>query len=204
MAFRALRPLSRPAAAAAAAAIPRAPTAAAAASTSSIRRQFLHATPRAFVKVGDAIPDLEVLVEDSPGNKLSLAKELASTPKAVIVGVPAAFSGACSTTHVPGYINHPKLREAGKVFVVSVNDPFVMKAWGEQLDPTKSSGIRFLGDPTGEFTKALDLGFDAYAIFGGMRGKRYALLVEDGKVKSAHVEPDNTGTNVSLAEKVLG
>lgn len=125
MAFRALRPLSHPAAAAAAA-IPRAPTAAAAAaSTSSIRRQFLHATPRAFVKVGDAIPDLEVLVEDSPGNKLSLAKELASTPKAVIVGVPAAFSGACSTTHVPGYINHPKLREAGKVFVVSVNDPFV-------------------------------------------------------------------------------
>lgn len=57
------------------------------------------------------------------------------------------------------------------------------------------SQIRFLGDPSGAFTRALDLGFDGSAIFGGMRGKRYALLIEDGKVKSAHVEPDNTGTN---------
>lgn len=54
--------------------------------------------------------------------------------------------------------------------------------------------IRFLGDPTGEFTKALDLGFEAYAVFGGMRGKRYALKVENGKVSKAYVEPDNTGS----------
>lgn len=58
--------------------------------------------------------------------------------------------------------------------------------------------IRFVGDPTGEFTKALDLGFDAYAIFGGVRSKRYALVVENGKVKSVHVEPDNTGTSGEL------
>ncbi|KAI0007858.1 Redoxin-domain-containing protein [Xylariaceae sp. FL0662B] len=166
------------------------------------RRSF-HSTPRAFVRVGDAIPDLEVLQEDSPGNKVSLAAEFARGD-GVVVGVPAAFSGACSTTHVPGYIRHPGLRGAGQVFVVSVNDAFVMKAWADQLDPARESGIRFLGDPSGEFTKALDLGFDGSAIFGGMRGKRYALVVKDGKVASAHVEPDNTGTNVSLAEKVLG
>ncbi|RYP05120.1 hypothetical protein DL764_004036 [Monosporascus ibericus] len=166
------------------------------------RRQF-HATPRALVSVGDAVPDMEVLVEDSPGNKVSLGRELAGT-SGLIIGVPAAFSGACSQVHVPGYVNHPRIKDAGRVFVVSVNDPFVMKAWGDQIDPTKASGIRFLGDPTGEFTKALELGFDAHAIFGGMRGKRYALVIEDGKVKEAHVEPDNTGTNVSLAEKVLG
>ncbi|KAK7757358.1 hypothetical protein SLS62_000370 [Diatrype stigma] len=199
MAFRALRTLARPAAAAAAPRVAAAPAAAP-------LRQF-HATPRAFVSVGDAIPDLDVLVEDSPGNKVNLGKELGSGSgkgEGLIIGVPAAFSGACSTTHVPGYINHPKLKGAGKVFVVSVNDPFVMKAWSEQLDPGKKSGIRFVGDPTGEFTKALDLGFDAYAIFGGVRSKRYALVVENGKVKSVHVEPDNTGTSVSLAEKVLG
>ncbi|KAI8964223.1 AhpC/TSA family protein [Daldinia sp. FL1419] len=165
-------------------------------------RQF-HGTPRAFVKVGDAIPDLEVLQEGSPGNKVNLAKEF-TTANGVIVGVPAAFSGACSEKHVPSYIQSPKLRDAGRVFVVSVNDAFVMKAWADQLDPTHESGIRFLADPAGEFTKALDLGFDAPAIFGGMRGKRYALVVEDGKVKSIHVEPDNTGTNVSMADKVLG
>ncbi|KAI2627688.1 Redoxin-domain-containing protein [Hypoxylon sp. NC1633] len=172
-------------------------TTAAAAAT----RHF-HASPRALVAVGDAIPDLDALHEDSPGNKVNLAREFASA-NGVIVGVPAAFSGACSQTHVPGYIHHPRVRE-GKVFVVSVNDAFVMKAWADQLDPTHESGIRFLADPAGEFTKALDLGFDAPAIFGGMRGKRYALVIEDGKVKSVHVEPDNTGTDVSLAEKVLG
>ncbi|KAI0534752.1 AhpC/TSA family protein [Xylaria digitata] len=162
-------------------------------------RQF-HATPRAFVQVGDAVPDID-LHEDSPANKVNLAKEFGS---GVIIGVPAAFSGACSQKHVPSYINHPKLAEAGQVFVVSVNDAFVMKAWGDQLDPTKLSGIRFLADPTGAFTKALDVGFDVIPVFGHTRAKRYALVIEDGKVKSVHIEPDNTGTDVSMAEKVLG
>jgi 2-Cys peroxiredoxin 5 len=78
------------------------------------------------------------------------------------------------------------------------------KAWGASLDPTGSSGIRFLGDPTAKFTEALDLAFDGTAIFGGPRSKRYVLEVEDGKVKAMHVEPDNTGLDVSAAEKVLG
>ncbi|KAH7029307.1 AhpC/TSA family protein [Microdochium trichocladiopsis] len=185
MAFRALRR--------APAALPRPAVAA--------RRQF-HASPRAFVQVGEEIPDLEVLFENSPGNKVNLKKEFENT-NGVIVGVPAAFSGACSAKHVPSYINHPKLADAGQVFVVSVNDAFVMKAWADQMDPTKASGIRFLGDPSGQFTEALDVGFDGSAIFGGMRSKRYALVVENGKVKSVHVEPDNTGTDVSMADKVL-
>jgi 2-Cys peroxiredoxin 5 len=61
------------------------------------------------------------------------------------------------------------------------------------MDPTGSSGIRFLGDPTSKFTEALDLAFDGTAIFGGPRSKRYALEVEDGKVTKMHVESDNTG-----------
>ncbi|KAK2937419.1 hypothetical protein FoTM2_000637 [Fusarium oxysporum f. sp. vasinfectum] len=130
-----------------------------------------HSTPRAFVRVGQEIPNLDVLLEDSPGNKVNLAEEFKSA-NGYIVGVPAAFSGT-------------------------------MKAWSEQLDPAKQTGIRFLGDPTGEFTKALDLGFEAYEVFGGMRGKRYALKVEDGKVSKAYVEPDNTGSAVSMAEQVL-
>ncbi|KAJ4375001.1 hypothetical protein N0V83_002080 [Neocucurbitaria cava] len=78
-----------------------------------------------------------------------------------------------------------------------------MKAWGKTLDPSGSSGIRFLGDPSLAFTKALDLSFDGASIFGGDRSKRYALLIEDGAVKEAHVESDNTGLNVSAADKVL-
>ena len=83
-----------------------------------------HTTPRAFVQVGDAIPDLEVLHESSPGNKVNLAEEF-KNGDGYIVGVPAAFSGTCSSSHVPSYINSPKLKNAGKVFVVSVNDSFV-------------------------------------------------------------------------------
>jgi 2-Cys peroxiredoxin 5 len=90
-------------------------------SASSAR--LFHASAPAFVKVGDRVPDVEVM-EGSPGNKLSLAKEL-SSGKGLIIGVPAAFSPACSESHVPGYINSAKLKSAGKVFVVAVNDAFV-------------------------------------------------------------------------------
>jgi 2-Cys peroxiredoxin 5 len=70
-----------------------------------------------------------------------------------------------------------------------------MKAWANNLDPSSKSGIRFIADPTLAFTNALDLSFDGSAVFGGDRSKRYALLIEDGKVKEAFVEPDKTGLN---------
>ncbi|PNS21663.1 hypothetical protein CAC42_1517 [Sphaceloma murrayae] len=220
-----------------------------------------HASRPALVKVGDAVPDIE-LMESSPGTKVSLAKEFAAPAKGIIIGVPAAFSPSCSAKHIPGYLNSDKLKGAGKVFVISVNDAFVyaarlpqpsyparassflslvpllqcplvshlpdpapplsiesirliifkrtttdnlsMNAWAQSLDPSAKSGIRFLADPAANFTKALDLDFDGSAIFGGARSKRYALVIEDGKVKEAHVEPDNTGVFASTAEKVLG
>jgi len=117
-----------------------------------------------------------------------------------------------------------QVKEAGQVFVVSVNDAFVMKAWAEAIagqssvrsflvmvmmlasytHELKALQFRFLGDPSAEFTKALDLDFDATKIFGGVRSKRYALVVKDGKISSVHVEPDSTGTNESMADNVLG
>lgn len=100
---------------------------------------------------------------------------------------------------MPGYIHHAGLKDAGSVVVVSVNDPFVMKAWAEQLDPGGKSGVRFLADPHAAFTNALDLAFDGTAVFGQPRSKRYALVIEDGKVKQAHVEPDNTGLDGRLS-----
>jgi len=154
-----------------------------------------------MVKQGDSIPNVD-LFEDSPGNKVNLSKELA-TGKGVIIGVPAAFSPSCSDTHIPGYIASDKLKSAGKVFVVSVNDAFVMKAWGKSLDESKSSGIRFLADPSGDFTRAWDVEFDAAKILGNNRSKRYAVLTEDGKVVKEAVEPDNTGVSISAADSLL-
>ncbi|KAF4585955.1 Thioredoxin-like fold protein [Ophiocordyceps camponoti-floridani] len=166
-----------------------------------VARSF-HSTPRACVAVGDRVPTFDGLYEDSPGNKVNLADEFKKAD-GYIVGVPGAFTGTCSTTHVPSYINHAKLKQAGHVFVVSVNDPFVMKAWREQLDPKGASSIRFISDPTAGFTKALELGFDGAAVFGGVRSKRYALKIEGGKITKTHIEPDVAVADVSMAEKVL-
>ncbi|KEY67887.1 hypothetical protein S7711_02098 [Stachybotrys chartarum IBT 7711] len=161
-----------------------------------------HATPRAFVKVGDELPKIELL-EESASNKVNLAEEF-QVANGYIIGVPGAFTGTCSSQHLPSYINHPRLKEAGQIFVVAVNDPFVMKAWHAQLDPAEQTGIRFLSDPTAEFVKALDLHWEGgVAIFGGPRSKRFALKIEDGKVAKTHIEPDDTGASVSMAEKVL-
>ncbi|KAL9054010.1 MAG: hypothetical protein Q9162_004416 [Coniocarpon cinnabarinum] len=154
-----------------------------------------------MVKVGDPIPNVD-LAEDSPGNKVNLSKEL--TGKGLIIGVPAAFSPSCSDSHIPGYITNPKTKDAGNVFVVSVNDAFVMKAWKKTLDEKSESKIRFLADASGAFTKALDMSFDASPLLGNERSKRYALVVDGGKVASVHAEPDNTGVNESSAQKVLG
>lgn len=74
-----------------------------------------------------------------------------------------------------------------------------MGAWATTLDPTGKSGIRFLADPHSELTSALDLSFDGAAIFGNARSKRYALVVENGKVTKAFVEPDNTGLDGMLS-----
>ncbi|KAK4192157.1 Redoxin [Podospora australis] len=195
-AFRTLRPLAR---------------AAAPLRVSAATRTFTTTRP-AFVKVGDTLPDLEVLQEGSPGTKVNLNKEATKYNNMILIGVPAAFSPSCSAQHVPGFIKHPKTKDFDAVAVVSVNDVFVMKAWGEQLDPSGdasamepgASKFRWFADPSGRFTKALDLLWDGSAIFGNERSKRYTIIVEGGKVKSINVEPDNTGTSVSLAEHVLG
>lgn len=87
-------------------------------------RRGFHATRPSFVKAGDEIPNVGPLYEKSAGNTVNLAEEFQSA-NGYIIGVPGAFTGTCSSKHVPSYINHPRLKEAGKVFVVSVNDPFV-------------------------------------------------------------------------------
>ncbi|KAI5298810.1 hypothetical protein KEM55_002897 [Ascosphaera atra] len=156
-----------------------------------------------------AIPSMS-LHESSPGEKVDLSTELGPGQHGIIIGVPAAYSPACSAAHVPGYMNHPKVKsgEAGKVFVVGVNDAFVMKAWGQGLhDKFPGTKVRFLADPSGAFTKTLHsslLWSGGQAVFGNDRSKRYALLVKDGKIFRDFVEPDNTGLDVSMAENVLG
>lgn len=166
-----------------------------------LSRGFMSSAVRS-VSVGQKLPS-STLFEGSPGNNVSIVEEIGQD-KAVIIGVPGAFSPACSASHVPGYLKQLaafKNKGYDKVFVVGVNDAFVFKAWGDQLD--NSGSIRFLADPKGEFTSALDLTFDASKFFGNHRSKRFALLINDGKVERTFIEPDNVSVDVSSAEKVL-
>lgn len=180
--------------------ISRAITAASRSSLSCLKRSF-HFSPKTMViSVGDKIPSVD-LYEDAPSNKVNAA-ELSSGKKVIIFGVPGAFTPGCSKTHLPGYIakaNELKSKGIDEIVCVSVNDPFVMSAWGK--DQGAEGKVRMLADTNAEFTKALDVAMDL-AVLGGTRSKRYSMVVDNGIVKEVNIEPDNTGLSCSLADHI--
>ena len=167
----------------------------------SLFRQF-HISAMAPVAVGDQVPSV-TLYEDSPGGKVELA-ELCAGKKVVIFGVPGAFTPGCSKTHLPGYVaaaDDLKAKGVNEIACVSVNDPFVMEAWGK--DQGATGKVRMLADTCGDLTKALELELDLSAVLGNVRSKRFSMVVEDGKVTKLNVEPDGTGLTCSLADKII-
>ncbi|XP_036380699.1 peroxiredoxin-5, mitochondrial-like [Megalops cyprinoides] len=157
------------------------------------------------IKVGERLPSVE-LQEGDPGKKVSL-DQLFEGKKGVLFAVPGAFTPGCSKTHLPGFVEQAEqLRSKGvqEVACVSVNDAFVMAAWGKEHGT--EGKVRMLADPTGAFTTAVDLLLDSeqlVQVLGNKRSKRYAMLVEDGVVKKINVEPDGTGLTCSLASNIL-
>lgn len=153
------------------------------------------------ISTGDTLPTA-TLHESNPGDAVD-PKAAFSTGKVLLFGVPGAFTPGCSQTHLPGYIDNRKaLADKGidTVACISVNDAFVMQAWGKIAGA--DGKVRMLADPQAEFTKALGLNVDAAAL-GGTRSKRYAMLIEDGKVTKLQVEPDGFGLTCSLADRFI-
>jgi peroxiredoxin 5 len=153
------------------------------------------------IEVGDSLPSA-TLHEGSPANKVDPAA-LFAHGKVVIFGVPGAFTPGCSNTHLPGYVEHADdLHRKGidQIACVAVNDAFVMDAWGKAKGATGK--VRMLADPNAQFTKALGLDVQS-ANLGGTRSKRYAMVVEDGRVTRLEVEPDGFGLSCSLAPSLL-
>merc|ERR1712241_127586 len=154
------------------------------------------------IKEGDAIPSVD-LFEGNPDTKVNLA-EVCKEGKYVIFGVPGAFTPGCSRTHLPGYVEQAdelKAKGVKEIFCISVNDPFVMAAWGENQ---KAEGkVRMLADTCGEFVKSTDLTIDLSAVLGSVRSKRFSMLIEDGKAAKVNIEPDGTGLTCSLVKKKL-
>ncbi|XP_057677860.1 peroxiredoxin-5, mitochondrial [Corythoichthys intestinalis] len=157
------------------------------------------------IKVGDSLPAVEVH-EGEPGKKVDM-NTLFKGKKGILFAVPGAFTPGCSKTHLPGFVQQSaemKSKGIQEVACVSVNDAFVMAAWGKEHGA--DGKIRMLADPTGEFTKAVDLLLESdqiVQVLGNKRSKRYAMLVEDGVVKKINVEPDGTGLTCSLAPSFM-
>ena len=141
------------------------------------------------LSIGDRIPEATLTTMTAEGPRPVTTAELFGGKTVALFAVPGAFTPTCSARHLPGYVDHRadlKAKGVDTVACVSVNDAFVMGAWGE------SQGVKdevaLLADGNGDFTKALGLDMDGSKFGMGSRSQRYSMIVEDGVVKSLNVE----------------
>jgi glutaredoxin/glutathione-dependent peroxiredoxin len=155
------------------------------------------------IAVGDTIPDVRAMMPGRDGPVPVQTGDVLGSGKVVLFAVPGAFTPTCSDYHLPSYlVRNDELKAKGvdAVVCVSVNDPFVMEAWGEQHQV--GDRVTMLADGNGAFTKAVGLEMDGSAFGLGTRSQRYAMVIDDGRVTALHVEP-GPGLSVSAADAVL-
>ena len=153
------------------------------------------------ISVGDQLPNIELKTMGAEGPTSITTKELAEGKKVVLFAVPGAFTPTCSVAHLPGFVvNADDIKSKGvdTIACISVNDAFVMHAWGEA---NNAENLLMLADGNAEFAQAIDLVKDATAHGMGLRSKRYAMIVDDGVVK--HIAVDHSGFELSSAEALL-
>ena len=156
------------------------------------------------IKEGDNVPNSKVFILSNDGPKEILIKDIISQDKVILFGLPGAFTPTCSAKHLPGFINSMSIikhKGIKKVICISVNDPFVMNAWGKSHDVQEK--IVMLGDSMGEFTKNIGAELDLKARGLGIRSKRYTMLIEGGVVKKITEEEVAGKCEVTAAENFL-
>jgi cytochrome c peroxidase len=157
------------------------------------------------ISTGDTMPEATLVQMGADGPEGVTLSERTKGRKVVIFAVPGAFTPTCHSAHVPSFVRtRDQFAQKGvdEVICVSVNDPFVMKSWGEATGATEA-GITMLGDPEAAFTKALGMEFSAPPAGLIDRSRRYAMLVDDGVVKLLHVEESPGTCEVSAGEALL-
>ena len=154
-----------------------------------------------MISVGDSIPSANITVVKSDEQTNTTSVELFAGKKVVLFALPGAFTPTCSKSHLPGYVTlYDEFAEKGidMVACLSVNDAFVMQAWGHDQN---AENISMIADGGAAFTKALGLEMDT-ADFGGVRSQRYAMIINDGKVTQLNVEAAGE-FEASKAETIL-
>lgn len=155
--------------------------------------------------VGEKLPAATLLKIGANGPEAVDLAALTAGRKVVIFAVPGAYTGVCTTAHVPSFIRtKPQFDAKGvdEILCVSVNDPFVMAAWGEATGAS-AAGITLLADAEAAFTKAIGMAFSAPPVGLIDRSARYAMLVEDGVVKVLHREESPGVCELSAGEGLL-
>ena len=155
--------------------------------------------------VGDRLPSATLSRMGENGPEAVSLDDLSKGRKIVIFGLPGAFTGTCSTSHVPSFMRSKDALMAkgvDEIICVSVNDPFVMKAWGEATGASEA-GITMLGDAESTFTSGIGMAFSAPPAGLMARSKRYAMLVEDGVVSLLQEEESPGVCEVSAGEGLL-
>ena len=155
--------------------------------------------------IGDKIPEgkFGVMTAEGPGGLSS--DELFKGKKVVLFSVPGAFTPACSSKHLPGFIEQAdaiKAKGVDTIACMSVNDVFVMAAWAN--DQGAGDKVTLLADGNADYTKALGLELDASGFGMGTRGERFALVVDNGVVTQLHREAAASDVKASSAENILG
>jgi peroxiredoxin len=156
------------------------------------------------IKVGDKLPDVKLKRMTADGIKDVSVGELTRGKKVVLFAVPGAFTPTCSERHLPSFLEQAdalKAKGIETIACVAVNDPFVLNAWGKATNV--GDKVQLLSDGNGEFTKALGLELDARGFGLGTRSQRYAMVVQDGIVKTLLVEEVPTQAEKSSASAVL-
>ena len=141
------------------------------------------------IKVGDKVPAAKLQIKTKDGVQTKTTDELFGGKKVVLFALPGAFTPTCSAKHLPGFVNNfqaIKAKGVDAIACLSVNDAFVMDAWGK--DQNVEDKVMMLADGNADFTKAIDLAFDASGNGLGIRSRRYAMLVDDGVVKMLNIE----------------
>lgn len=172
--------------------------------TATPSRPDVSASATAAIAVGDKLPDAKFKYFDADGNMKEIGSdELFKGKKVVLFAVPGAFTPTCSSKHLPGFVEKAeeiKSKGVDTLACVSVNDAFVMDAWGKTVGA--GDKIMMLADGNAQFTKAIGVELDLADKGLGLRSRRYALLADDGVVKVLNLEEGGAFT-VSSADTIL-
>ena len=156
------------------------------------------------IKENDQIPNSEVFIMENGDPVKKNTQELLKNKKAIIFGLPGAYTSVCSAKHLPGYVrmyDEYKNKGVDHIICISVNDPFVMDAWGK--DHNVGEKILMIGDPFLNFTKAIGSNVDKSARGLGVRSNRFTMFVDNLKIIKLQEEEDTGSCEISAAENFI-